>query len=275
MALRINNMMIMRRVLTMTIILCCSYSGFSQEIVIKDFHYRLVSTELSPKQAIQQARKEALTACVQENLGTEVMNLTRLEKQEKDKKYSEKFNDFTQQISNGYVRRYVMKDTSSVYDNKTLSLETSVTMDITLYKPENDNSVGLYASSDKSTYKNEESAQITYSVKSPAFFYLLDLTFNNEFCLLHESKEPVADNKDVVFPKKNMSFELSMAKEDKSDFEFGSFVIIASVRPINFGVPAADINHSNCSYLKFDKFFSVISGVKKDCSIKYLPYCIE
>ncbi|MEI7727162.1 MAG: hypothetical protein WCK09_18780, partial [Bacteroidota bacterium] len=106
-----------------------------------------MSTELSAKEAIGQARKEALAACVQENLGTQVMNLTRLEKQENDKKYLEKFNDFTQQISNGYVRRYVMKDTSSVYDPKTLSLETRITLDITLYKPENDNSLGLFASS--------------------------------------------------------------------------------------------------------------------------------
>ena len=265
----------MIRLVGLVVFICFSCFCFAQEIVIKDYHYRLVSTELSAKQAIQQARKEALVACVQENLGTEVMNLTRLEKQENDKKYNEKFNDFTQQISNGYVRGYVMKDTNSVYDSKTLSIETKITLDITLYKPENDNSVGLFVSSDKSTYKNEESAKVTYSVKKPTFFYLLDLTFNNEFCLLHESKEPVPENKTVIFPEKRMSFSLSMAKEDKSDFEFGSFVIIASVKPINFGIPAADVNHSNCTYLDFNKFFSIISGIKKDYSIMYLPYCIE
>ena len=264
----------MRRILTAMMVLY-SFSGLAQEIIVKDYQYRLVSTELSPKQAIQQARKEALATCVQEKLGTQVMNLTRLEKQEGDKKYQEKFNDFTQQISTGYVRRYVMKDTSSVYDQKTLSLETRIILDITLYKPENDNSLGLFASSDKSTYKNDESAMVTFSIKNPAFFYLLDLTFNNEFCLLHESKEPVPENKTVIFPEKRMSFSLSMAKEDKSDFEFGSFVIIASVKPINFGIPAADVNHSNCTYLDFNKFFSIISGIKKDYSIMYLPYCIE
>ena len=75
--------------------------------------------------------------------------------------------------------------------------------------------------------------------------------------------------------EKGMSFELSMAKEDKNDFEFGSFVVIASVKPVNFGVLAADANHSNCNYMDFNKFFSVISGIKKDFSIMYLPYCIE
>ncbi len=254
---------------------CFSCFSYAQEIVIRDYHYRLITTELSPRQAIQQARKEALAACVQENLGTQVMNLTRLEKQENEKKYSEKFNDFTQQISNGYVKRYVMKDTSSVYDNRTLSLETRITLDITLYKPENDNSLGLAASCNKSSYKNEEPAEITLSVKNSAFFYLLDLTYNNEFCLLHESKIPVPENYTLIFPEKGMSFELSMAKEDKNDFEFGSFVVIASVKPVNFGVLAADANHSNCNYIDFNKFFSVISGIKKDFSIMYLPYCIE
>ena len=265
----------MSRFFGLVVFVCFSCFCFAQEMVIKDYHYRLVSTELSAKEAIGQARKEALAACVQENLGTQVMNLTRLEKQENDKKYLEKFNDFTQQISNGYVRRYVMKDTSSVYDPKTLSLETRITLDITLYKPENDNSLGLFASSDKSTYKNDESAMVTFSVKNPAFFYLLDLTFINEFCLLHESKEPVPENKTVIFPEKRMSYSLSMSKEDKSDFEFGSFVIIASAKPINFGIPAADVNHSNCTYLDFNKFFSVISGIRKDFTIMYLPYCIE
>lgn len=265
----------MRWLSGMIVIVCFSCHSYAQEIVVKDYHYRLVSTELSAKQAIQQARKEALAACVQENLGIQVMNLTRLEKQENDKKYLEKFNDFTQQISNGYVKRYVMKDTSSTYDPKTLSLETRITLDITLYKPENDNTVGLYSSSDKTTYKNEGSAQITYSVKQSAYLYIFDLTFQNEFCLLHETKEPVPENKTIVFPEKRMLFELTMAKEDKSDFEFGSFVIVAAVKPINFGILAATDNKSNCTYMDFNKFFSIISGIRKDYSIMYLPYCIE
>ena len=68
---------------------------------------------------------------------------------------------------------------------------------------------------------------------------------------------------------------LAETKEDKSDFEFGSFVIIAAAKPINFGVPAADVNQSNCTYLDFNKFFSIISGIRKEFSIMYLPYCIE
>ena len=235
----------------------------------------MISTELSPKQAIQQAKKEALAACVQEKLGTQVMNMARLEKQEKDKKYTEKFNEFTQLISTGYVRRYEMKDTSSFYDERTLSLETRVVLDITLYKPENDNPMGLFVSSVKSEYKNEEPAKITYFVKKSSYYYLLDLTSNNEFCLLHESKEPIAENTPLIFPGKNMSFELIMAKEEKSDFEFGSFVIIASAKPINLGVPPADENRSICTYLDFNTFFSIISEIRKDYSIMYLPYCIE
>ena len=265
----------MSRLYGLVVFVCLSCFSYAQEMLIRDYRFRLVSTELSPKQAIQQAIKEALARCVQENLGTQVMNMSRLEKQEHDTKYTEKFNDFTQQISNGYVKRYLMKDTSSVYNDKTLTLETRITLDISLYKPENDNLVGLFASSDKSAYKSGESAQVSFSVKNPAFFYLLDLTFNNEFCLIHESKEVIPGNTPTIFPEKRMSFELSMAKEDNSDFEFGSFVIIASVKPVNFGVPAADVNNSNCIFLDFNKFFSIISGIRKDYSIVYLPYCIE
>lgn len=263
----------MRRLLGLVVFVCFSSFSYTQEILIKDFHHRFVTTELSAKQAIQQAIKEALTACVQENLGTMVLNMARIEKQEKDKKYTQKYNSFTQLISNGYVRRYVVKDTILVHDE--LSLDIRVILDITLYKPKNDDEMGLNVTCDKFEYTNEESAQIAFSVKRPAYIYLLDLTFNNEFCLLHETKEKIPENTTINFPEKKVSFELSMVKEDKSDMEFGSFVVIASEKPINFGISAADISQSNCSYFDFNVFFSIISGIKKDYSLQYLPYCIE
>jgi hypothetical protein len=265
----------MIRILGLAIISFCFFSGFGQEMVVKNYRYRLVSTELSPKQAIQQSIREALAACVQENLGTQVMNLTRLEKQENDRKFMEKFNDFTQLISNGYVRRFVVKDTVSAYDQKTLSLETRITMDITLYKPESDNPAGLYVSTDKTTYKNDNQARLTYSLKQASYVYLFDLNFRNEFCLLYETKDRVAENKTMVFPESRMSFTLAMTKEDKSDYEFGSFVVLATEKPINFGVPSVVENNWTCTYVDFTRFFSIISGIKKDYSIMYLPYCIE
>ena len=79
----------------------------------------------------------------------------------------------------------------------------------------------------------------------------------------------------MVFPENQMLFNLTMAKEDKSEFEFGSFVIIAAVKPVNFGIPSVVDNHFTCTYLDFAKFFSIISTIKKDYSIIYLPYCIE
>ncbi|MEI6435025.1 MAG: hypothetical protein WCP32_09290 [Bacteroidota bacterium] len=265
----------MKKVLVTFIIVFSTFFAIGQEFVVKNYKYRLVSTELSPKEAIQQARKEALTACVQENLGAQVMNLTRLEKQENNLQYMEKFNDFTQQISNGYVRRFKIKDTISTYDPNTLSLETRITMDVTLYKPENDNEVGLFASTDKSTYRNEESAAISYSLKKPAYFYLFDLNYLNQYCLVYETREPMPADQPITFPDQKMIFQLTMAKGDENAYEFGSFVVIAAVKPVNFGVPAGVDNNWKCSYIEFDRFFQVISEIKKDYSIAYLPYCIE
>lgn len=265
----------MKKVPATIIIIFLTIFALGQEFVVKNYKYRLVSTELSPKEAIQQARIEALTACVQENLGAQVMNLTRLEKQENDKQYMEKFNDFTQQISNGYVRSFKIKDTTSTYDPNTLSLETRITLDVTLYKPENNNEVGLFASSDKTTYRNEESALISYSLKEPAYFYLFDLNYRNEYCLIYETRDPVPANQQMTFPDQRMIFKLTMAKGDKNVFEFGSFAVIASIKPVNFGVPAGVDNNWNCTFISFDRFFKVISGIKKDYSITYLPYCIE
>ena len=68
---------------------------------------------------------------------------------------------------------------------------------------------------------------------------------------------------------------MAMTKEDKKDFEFGSFLMIASAKPLNFGVTAIIDNHNECTYIDFNKFFSIISAIKKDHSIIYLPYCIE
>jgi len=268
-------LIILRRLPGLGLLVFCAAVGFAQEVVVKNYHYRLVTTELSPKQAIRQALKEALAACVQENLGTQVMNLTRLEKQENDSKYMEKFNDFTQLISNGYVRRFVVKDTVSGYDQKTLSLETRITLDITLYKPESDNPVGLYVSTDKTTYKNENKARVTYSVKKPSYVYLFDLNFRNEFCLLYETTGTMPANKTMMFPENENAFSLAMTREDKSDFEFGSFVVLATGKPVNFGVPSVVENNWNCTYLDFARFFSILSGIKSDYSIMYLPYCIE
>jgi hypothetical protein len=265
----------MKRIPLSAIIIFWVCLGFSQEVVVKNYKYRLVTTELSPKQAIQQARREALAACVQENLGTQVMNFTRLEKQQHDRKYMEKFNDFTQLVSNGYVRRFVVKDTVSTYDEKTLSLETRITLDITLYKPESDNPLGLYVATDKTTYNSGNKAMLTYSLEKTGYVYLFDLNYRNEFCLLYETKNPVPDNSTMVFPEENMRFTLTMAKEDKNDYEFGSFLVLATVKPVNFGVPAVVDNDYTCSYLDFTGFFSIISGIKKDYSIMYLPYSIE
>lgn len=247
----------------------------AQEFVVKNYHYRFISTELSPKAAIQQATREALTACVQENLGTQVMNLTRMEKQEDNRRYTEKFNEYTQQISNGFIRRFKITDTVSVFNQESLSLETRITLDITLYKPEGDNELGLSATTGKATFANGEAAEITYSVKVPAYIYLFDLNYQNEYCLIYESKEPVRANETMTFPKAGMIFELAMTKEEKTEYEFGSFLTVASEKPINFGVRAGVDNNWKFDCLAFDRFFKVISGIKKDYSITYLPYCIE
>jgi hypothetical protein len=260
-------------ILTMMLALTLTVAG-AQELLVKDYTYRLVSTDLSPRQAIRQALREALTACVQENLGTSVMNLTRLEKQEDDLAYRDRFTDFTQQISAGYVKRYRITDTVSVYHPEQLALETRIVLDITLQKPDRNNEIGLDAASGKAFYRKGEAATVNWSVKRGAWCYLFDLNFRNEFCLIFETKAELEPNTTFHFPG-DRKFELAMTKEDANTFEFGSFVVLASEKPLNFGVPAAVDNGFQCSYLTFDRFFTVFSGIRKDHSIIYLPYCIE
>lgn len=247
----------------------------AQEMTVRDYSYRLITTDLSPRQAIQRATREALVACVQENLGTRVMNLTVLEKQEKDRNYQEKFNEYSQQVSYGFIRNYRIKDTISQFEPSTLTLETRITMDITLYNPESDNDLGLMVTTGKTSFGNGEPATIRYSLKKNAYIYIFDLNYRNEYCLIHESPEAVQENIPLVFPEPGMVFELEMVKEDDNDFEFGSFLMVASLKPVNFGVKAATKNNWKFQCLDFNTFFGIISGIKKDHSISYLPYCIE
>lgn len=247
----------------------------AQETTIRDYSYRLFTTDLSPRQAIQRATREALVACVQEKLGTRVMNLTVLEKQEKDRKYQEKFNEYCQQVSYGFIRNYRIKDTISQYEPSTLTLETRITLDITLYNPESDNDLGLMVTTGKTSFRNGEPATIRYSMKKSAYIYIFDLNYRNEYCLIHESPAPVQENTPLVFPEPGMVFELEMVKEDENDFEFGSFLMVASQKPVNFGVKAATKNNWRLECLDFNTFFSITSAIKKDHSISYLPYSIE
>jgi hypothetical protein len=265
----------MKKIPAVILIFILPLISSAQEFVVKNYKYRLVSTELSPKAAIQQAKSEALTACVQENLGLQVMNLTRMQKQDDNQRYTEKFNEYTQQISNGFIRRFKIIDTVSTFNQETLSLETRITLDITLYKPEGENELGLTATTGKANFKTGETAEINYSVKESAYIYLFDLNYWNEYCLIYESKEPLKANVTTTFPTAGMIYELAMTKEEKNDYEFGSFVMVAAEKPMNFAVRAGVDNNWKFDCLAFDRFFQVISAVKKHYSISYLPYCIE
>jgi hypothetical protein len=248
---------------------------FSQQIEIKGFSYKLVSTELSAKQAIIQATKEALSTCVQEKLGTSIIDLTRLEKRENGAKYEERFNSFSQQISNGYVSSYILTDTNQVFDEKSLTLTTKITLNAVLQIPENDNRTGLWAKANSTFFVDKSTASLNYSVKNAAFIYFFDLNFSNSYCLLYESKTQTDANKIFEFPSKDMTFELEMKKEDPSAVEFGSFVAIASDELLNFGILPATQNRGECQMISFHDFFRVISIKRKTFSILYLPYCIE
>jgi hypothetical protein len=251
-------------------------SARGQEFVVKDYKYRLVSVELSPRQAIEQAKKEALAACAQEQLGVQIFNLVQLQKQESDLKYKEKFTEFTQQFSLGFIRKYKTKDTSSSFDPVSLAMETTVTMDITLYKPENDDDLGLSADLEKSVFIDGEAAIVSYSLKKQGYIYLFDLNFKNQYCLIYETHEAVIPDKEMTFPSSSSIFELAMTKEEtEGNTEFGSFVLVASEKPYNFGIKAAIENQWQIDCLDFDRFFKVLKNRKNDHSIFYLPYCIE
>lgn len=261
--------------LLFVVMLVAGHTLIAQEVTIRDYSYRLVTTDLSARQAIQRATREALVACVQENLGTRVMNLTVLEKQEKNRQYQEKFNEYSRQVSYGFIRNYRIRDTLSHFDPSTLTLETRITLDITLFNPESDNDLGLMVTTGKTSFITGESARIEYSLKKPAYIYIFDLNYRNEYCLIYESRTPVVENTPLVFPEPGMVFELAMSKEDHNDFEFGSFLMVASVKPVNLGVKAAIQNNWKFDCLDFNAFFGIISAIKKDHSISYLPYCIE
>ncbi len=246
----------------------------AQELLVRDYTYKMVSTELSPKEALKKAVRDALVTCVQEHMGTQVMNLTQFEKQEKNKNYQERFNEYTQQVSFGFVRKYKVKDSLTQFDANKLVLETRITLDITLFKPESDNDLGFIASTGKATFRNGEIAKIDYSVKIPSYVYLFDLNYKNQYCLIYETQGSVEAGKQFQFPEPGMIFELAMTKEDENDFEFGSFVMVASEKPVNFGVKAAISNNWNFDCLDFEKFFKTCSAIKKDHSIVYIPYCI-
>jgi hypothetical protein len=258
-------------------ILFALWSGIcmAQEITIKNYSYRFVSTELSPKQAIQKAKKEALAACVQENLGVGVMNLTQFVKQQSDRDYSEKFSEFTQQISLGFIRKYRTKSTSSRFDEEKLALETTVVLDITIYKPKESDDLGLSATTGQSTFIDGDAATISYSVKEPSYIYIFDLNHRNQYCLIHETESKITENQKYIFPESSMPIELAMTKEAPDEFEFGSFVIMACGKPVNFQIKPAIKNQWKFECLDFDKFFGKINGIKSDHSIVYLPYCIE
>lgn len=246
----------------------------AQEFLVRDYAYKMVSTDLSPKEALRKAVREALVACVQEHMGTQVMNLTQFEKQEKNQQYQERFNEYTQQVSFGFVRKYKVKDSLTQFDAGKLVLETRITLDITLFKPDSENDLGFSATTGKATFMNGEAAKIDYSVKIPSFIYLFDLNYKNQYCLIYETPQPVEAGKKYLFPEPGMIFELAMTKEDENDYEFGSFVMVASEKPVNFGVKAAISNNWNFDCLDFEKFFKTCSAIKKDHSIIYLPYSI-
>ncbi|MCK9616354.1 MAG: DUF4384 domain-containing protein [Lentimicrobiaceae bacterium] len=251
-----------------------SVTSFAQIIEVNNFPFQLLTTDISPNDAIRKTIKEALSACIQQKMGVSVIDLTNFQRTETNSTYKEYFNNFMMQFSLGYVSGYEIIDTIQNLQSGGV-IETTIKMNIRLRQPQSEDPFGLYAKTNASFFHNQDQLFMEYSVKKPGYIYIFDMTWKDEVGLLVESQEKIEQNRKYIFPPETWPFKLVMEKEAKNDFEFGCMIILISRTPLNFGIKPLGSHPGANSFISIREFFEIINVMHGEYSIKYIPYCIE
>jgi hypothetical protein len=249
----------------------------SQTITIEKYDYTLSTTGKSREEALKKATSEALSNCLQENIGIDVFGITQSMQYMDNEKFRERFSDFTLLISKGYIKRYEILDTMQSCQ-KFPVLETRIALNVTLAIPDMDNSLDIYADVNKTVFKANEKAEITYSVEKSSFVYFFALTSTDSILVLYEPEEKTQARGVLKFPDPATPYSLVMSKEIEDDFEFGCFIVLATKKKLNF--PEIKMHNTGERFEKLkvysiEQFHQLISSLDGENSIKYLPYSIE
>lgn len=264
----------MYKLLLFIVLIFPSFTLFSQITEVKNYSIHVMTTDISPKEALRKAVNEALSSCIQQKLGVSVIDLTNFQKTESNNTYKENFNDFMMQFSLGYVAGYEITDTIQNLKSGGV-IETNLLMNIRLRQPQTEDPFGLYASANNSFFKNQDELTLSYSVKKTSYLYVFDMTWQDEVLLLMDSQEKLLANKNYIYPAEISAQKLVMEKEAKNEYEFGCMIVIATKNPVNFGISVLGSGDDSHNVLKVQRFFEQLNAIHGDYSIKYVPYCIE
>ena len=177
----------------------------------------------------------------------------------------------------GFVKSYEITDTVQICKEYPI-IETTIKLNVTLTKPKKQNPLGLYADINKNYFKENEKAEITYSVKVPAYLYFLTLTAKDSILVLYETNNKIPANKVLKFPDPVTNYSIVMVKEIDDDYEFGSFIVFATTKFLNFPAIKKHITGEGYEKLKifsYQQFHVILTKNSKEYSLQYLPYCIE